>query len=1472
MDEDGILTALPASTDPDTGRLRVTAFITPRLDAGGGQVPLDDYPVFADWGSASQTLRLALEVEAPGFVGTLELEPDPASPGPDAALWRALFQRVLVGDGHFQDLSGDTIASFPSAAVAELIRTTYATVAETSPTALPPATSGPLAGLHHVGRHQLRERESGVTHPTAQLPNASPPPGSAPGTPGRYVDRGGLEPPTSAAGSVQTIEEATRFYDRPGAADPLGRDVVPDRPARPDLEFHAFVSALADYPELLRHLGLALDFWIVDGEQIPEGTGRIRFRPVDFPVDWIAREEARPWTWFQQNERRFIALPLEREEELVDGSLRLEAERFFHVEQIDLDGAALKIANTARTVVATSEVVTASPGSDTVAASMTPDAESLPALRGAGFTLYRQRRAQKIVDGWDVAARREEQRRNGGPLELWAEDVTRGYRIDVAEESDPDAWRSLHGRTGSYALRTDTPGERLPLPVIAPISPDEGYLKAASVSRNAAERDVAYLHEAVAGWEGWSLAAPRPGNRIGLLGVEHPEDPTTEPAGFAMPLEVTFRPTRGSLPRLRFGRSYRMRARLVDMAGRSVPVNFLEPSHVTAYSTFFRWDPVPGPVVVPRRPFTEGESLLRMVIRSTLDVHTEEYAQLPRISALLGHTRYDLAYRARNERHLTAPIGSPQLAELHGRFDDAVRESSSAAERDAQFAIATLSAGSLLSPADAGMITDGKTPPRPVVLELDEFGRVVPHANLQGPGEYVLHDVDQLSLPYLPDPLAFAASFTTLPGDAGTRVLEWPSGGDWFDRKPVQLRIEEGSGVPEWDPAARLLRVFLPQAEHVRVHLSSVLPKEELPLMGVWMLEREPFRQSQEEDAILGRHWMLTPRLTLDLVHAVEKPLAPPVIHVADPPVYNSAVHRFPGETFASLTGTIAVHAKSTGRLDVDSVWTELIDDITKPAPETHPGQAHVGDFLLEATEDDCRTGRTEYAPQPGRPPTHLLRHEFGDTLHRWVDYMATATTRFREYFPLEITDRTVGGDLTSHVGPTQRLNVPSSHRPDPPQIEYIVPTWTWEERTVVGARARLGGGFGALSPTTVRKRVGGGLRVYLSRPWYSSGADELLGVVVRQQPWLTLPIDRRTGLLVSAEAGQEADLAAERILAAGVASGRGSSRLRPAERLLGRTESASAHKVAVLSRSTPAEDAQLTAHLAVLEGVGEAQENAAAASRSHNLTGILDTIGGQLGAAGPFVTRWGADPAWASPATARGPYIHQFPLRSAVATEISLPGQSEPAVVVGHTPVFDAARGLWYCDLQLDAGTAYQPFVDLALVRYQPHSIPGYHASSVVQPGFTQLVPDRTAAMTPLLGSASLAVSLRGPSGYNALGTTYLFGSSDAVLTDASREVVAQVQTRPTGGDDLDWQPLGAEVRLHASGDTLADIRWNATVPTPDRAEGTETRLVVCEFELFETDTSQAETWITRPAGGFGESLRKPAGRRLVFASEFAL
>ncbi|HEX2398926.1 MAG TPA: hypothetical protein VHJ79_02850 [Mycobacterium sp.] len=1473
MKEDGLLTALPCNRDLQAGRLRVTAFVTARVDITGDNppVPLTLCPTFSDWGQVSGQIQLALAYRSGPNTGTVALQPDPASPRPDAALWQTLFANVHVGSGEFQDLSDQTVASFPAQAAATLIRATYTVVAEQSPTGFPAVTAGPLLGLNQIGA-QLRRREVGAAPPPyAELPPfASPRPGSPAGTPGRYIDRSQVASPTSALGGFQTIVEALRFYDRPGAADPRGPDVVPPRPPRPNLEFHAFVSALADYPELLRHLGLAMDF-LVEGD-LPD-EGQIRFEPVELPVEWARNEVARPWTAYEVVDRRFIARPREREDELVDGSLRLESDRLFLLEQIDLDGATLKLANTAATISATADVVTANPGSDTVAPSMTPDASSLPALRGIGFTLYRNRRAERIVNGWDSTKAHDDQRQTGVVPELFAEDLTRGYRLDVSEEAEPDTWRSLHARTGTYLLRSQNPGQSVPLPLADPIEPDEGYLKAASTSRNAAEPKVAYLHEAVAGWEGWSLAAPRPGNRIGTLRVEPPAPPQQ---GFELPLEVTFRPTKGSLPSLRFGRSYRMRARLVDMAGRSVPERALDPRHVTPFTTLYRWDPVPPPALVPRRPFSEGESLLRMVIRSTLGVPAADYAELVRITGLPGHDRDDLAYRPINERHLAAPSGSQQLAELHGLFDAAVRESSSQAQRDGAFDLAARSAGTFLSPDDAGAVTDGKAPHRPVVLNPDGQLDNPPNNNL-GEGEYVLHDVDQLALPYLPDPLAVAASFTTLPGTSGTRVLDWPGSGDWFDRRPILLRIEEGSGPPIWDADARLLRILLPPAEHVKVRLSSILPRDALPLMGVWMLERPAARAAQEEHANYGRHWMLTPWVTLELVHAVEKPLAPPVIKVAEPAVYNSGVFRWPGQTYASLAGTVANHAKSTGRLDVDAEWTEPVDDVTLPSWQIRHGQSHVADFLLGASEDECRIGSEDYAPTPGRPPTHQVRHEFGDTKHRWVNYTATATTRFREYFPPAITDPTIADkDLIRHVGPTLRLNIPSSHRPDPPQVEYVVPTWTWEDRAGLGVRGPLAGSIGI---TRIRKRVGGGLRVYLSRPWFSTGEDELLGVVVRDQPWLTLPSDRITGVLAADKSDAFADFAAQQIIDAGLAEGRGPVRLGAAERLLADAEHVRAVEPANLADGISPEDAQLTSHLAVLDGVGEEIDTQIEANRNRLLSAALDALAaeagagaaGVIGAVGPLVSKWGSDPAWGSEPTARGPYIHQFPLRTAVGTRVPLPGQDERAVVVGHPVQFDAARGLWYCDLQLDAGVAYQPFVDLALVRYQPYSINGYEASAVVCPGFIQVVSDRTAAITPMTGR-TLLISVRGPSGYNRLGQEFMFGSPPGMQVDASREVTALLQTRPAGGSDLDWRPQADPKRLHASGSDLGDIRWSGSVLVLPAAEGHEQRLVITEYELFETDASQAETWVNRPAGGVGEASRKPAGKRLVFATEFSL
>jgi hypothetical protein len=95
------------------------------------------------------------------------------------------------------------------------------------------------------------------------------------------------------------------------------------------------------------------------------------------------------------------------------------------------------------------------------------------------------------------------------------------------------------------------------------------------------------------------------------------------------------------------------------------------------------------------------------------------------------------------------------------------------------------------------------------------------------------------------------------------------------------------------------------------------------------------------------------------------------------------------------------------------------------------------------------------------------------------VQYNAIATTRYREYFPAELTKQV---DLITVEGPKASVvNIPSSARPLPPKVVYIVPTFKWDSS----------------SDKLTSTRVGRGLRIYLERPWYSSGDDELLGIII---------------------------------------------------------------------------------------------------------------------------------------------------------------------------------------------------------------------------------------------------------------------------------------------------------------------------------------------------------------------------------------
>jgi len=235
-----------------------------------------------------------------------------------------------------------------------------------------------------------------------------------------------------------------------------------------------------------------------------------------------------------------------------------------------------------------------------------------------------------------------------------------------------------------------------------------------------------------------------------------------------------------------------------------------------------------------------------------------------------------------------------------------------------------------------------------------------------------------------------------------------------------------------------------------------------------------------------------------------------PVIHQPSAPIYASALRnsftpitawRSPGSHQAVLLGGLSINGGSTAQIDLQSCWLEVSDDPSLPAPtETVATQqvekidlSNLGGGPIYSDATNTRMVAV-YIPQVDvlwfSGPMDILEgvsnpsasapaapvHGFDDTRHRWVAYTAVATSRFKEYFPQTGLDFTRSSQALV-------VDVPSSARPAIPDVNYVVPTFGWEQQQTSNVKSIV--------------RKGGGLRVYLNRGWYSSGQDELLGVIL---------------------------------------------------------------------------------------------------------------------------------------------------------------------------------------------------------------------------------------------------------------------------------------------------------------------------------------------------------------------------------------
>ncbi|MBM3526275.1 MAG: hypothetical protein FJX57_25270, partial [Alphaproteobacteria bacterium] len=507
-------------------------------------------------------------------------------------------------------------------------------------------------------------------------------------------------------------------------------------------------------------------------------------------------------------------------------------------------------------------------------------------------------------------------------------------------------------RVGTYTLKLAAGDEAVP-----GITPDEGYVKAESASSKDGAASDLYLHETLFKWTGWSLVASRPGRTIvpetepgGFTQREKIAEPGNEPQGDT-PLAATYRAQPGSLPRLRFGSTYRMRVRIVDLAGNSLPPDLADDSRATARFAYQRYEAITPP----------------MVIRSNFDIDAAAYATSAPVQAALAGAHY--AYGPQDDRHVVPPKTSQLTAETHGLFD--AQMSAGPAGIVAAFNVAAKEAGTYLDTtivdtatgqktidvsANLQLVTPPGVPPTPTppsALPLKPADEDDPVGERLSPGQYVVYPPAQLHLPYLPDPLArgvalrgvpnvspgaVSGGLTAQPIAPGLVVIKVPFDMSWPKAEPFRIVLRERPGAmppvgapdttlcqqifsepgrPIWDPAARTLTVFLGKAETARILYSCHPAKADIDLMALWRWIAGHADAAQLRALVeAGCHWMFTPYRELVLVHAVQQPLCEPrIARVAAMKDKIGDTHAFLREPLVRLS------AKSTAKLDLHASW-----------------------------------------------------------------------------------------------------------------------------------------------------------------------------------------------------------------------------------------------------------------------------------------------------------------------------------------------------------------------------------------------------------------------------------------------------------------------------------------------------------------------------------------------------------------------
>ena len=503
--------------------------VAPRLinTPSGADAKIENFPDWVNWPSHAQSFRVTVEILPPGpGAGTYDL---PATIAPDirrSDIWQALFPLgTKVRSRHnVNTFTNVPIISYSPSNVVDFLQKNYVDTALNSPTEHP--TYNDLIGwIDPIG--------FGDAEGHARLQNELN---------ALAAQRSGPRANTFANKDAKRDFVALREFHRPRSSKR-----VPVNP--PVFDLHDAISLAGEHRKLLRLLGLAFDLELDTTALPPLPSSPVKARVSvvpSFPAQTApGYDRVLPKTRCLLGSSTFE--PESTDPGLAGRHLKVGDGNRYDVIQVDQDGGGIKASGLA-------DNLQLSRSFDHKTQD-TPERYPLPSLRSGGLAIVKKERGLQFVAALDRSKDINDGITGASSLpDLFGQDLVRGYVLDVLDSAS-SRWQTVCARTGNYRFPTVASNSNEPATEEAAVdSPPSG-------PADPADPKKFHLQQSLARWDGWSLAAPRPG-----LPINSKDDVTPEP-GPGSPFPVDFDLQATNLPRLRFGRSYALRMRAVDLSG-----------------------------------------------------------------------------------------------------------------------------------------------------------------------------------------------------------------------------------------------------------------------------------------------------------------------------------------------------------------------------------------------------------------------------------------------------------------------------------------------------------------------------------------------------------------------------------------------------------------------------------------------------------------------------------------------------------------------------------------------------------------------------------------------------------------------------------------------------------------------------------------------------------------------------------------